>query len=182
MNDPSDSFPDDPAVDDPAPDDPAGGAVGDNTDDPTDDAIPPVVLAVIRDRMHARRLSDADDPGHIEETLGSGDDVVSVVDDGPDKCMIGRLVGRADDGSVYCLVARVPLFSYEQVRDGEKTAADAFSDSRDISLSAVFEVDGVVENIALVAHYRHADRVPTQYLPGQPFLEFSDEDSPTDEE
>src|SRR5579872_4047295 len=125
---------------DPFPDDP-GAAVADAIDnavvadagtDPADDAagdasdgIPSVVMAVIRDRMHARRLSDADDPGHVEVTLGSGDDVLHVVDDGPDRCMIGRLVGRSDDGSVYCLVARVPLFSYEQVRDGELTAADA---------------------------------------------------------
>ncbi len=148
---------------------------------PTDE-IPRVVLAAIKDRMHARRLSSPEDPGHLQETLGTADDAVHVVDDGPEQCTIGRSVGRAPDGCVYVLVARISLYAYEQLRDGDIEPADAFSDSRDISLCAVYEVDEMVENIALVRHFPHAGDVPVEYLPSSPFLEFCDDDSPTDED
>ena len=131
--------------------------------------------------MHARRLSSVDDNGHVQESLGTADDDVHVVDDGPDHCMIGRPVGRAPDGCVYVLVARISLYNYEQLRDGDVEMAQAFADGRDISFCAVYEVDGIVENIALVRRFRHGDDVPAEYLPPSPFLEFADEDSPADE-
>jgi len=163
-------------------DDPVDDSVDDARPDAGDDDIPVLVLAAMRDRMHSRRFSDPDDAGHVRVTVGTGDDAIHVVDDGPDRCMIGRVVGRAPDGCVYCLVARIALFGYEQLRDGDMAPVDAFSDSRDISLCGVFEVDGIVENIALVRHFRHGQKVPAEYLPTHPFLEFVDDDSPTDEE
>jgi hypothetical protein len=155
-------------------------------EEPVDDEVPAeeiplVVMAAMRDRMHSRRLSSADDNGHVQESLGSADDDVHVVDDGPEHCMIGRPVGSAPDGSVYVLVARITRYGYEQLRDGDVEMARAFSDGRDLSLCAVYEVDGTVENIALVRRYRHGDDVPAEYLPPSPFLEFADEDSPTDD-
>jgi hypothetical protein len=143
--------------------------------------IPLVVLAAMRDRMHARRLSSVDDSGHVRESLGTADDDVHVVDDGADHCMIGRPVGHAPDGCVYVLVARISRDRYEQLREGEVEMAEAFADGRDISFCAVYEVEGLVENIALVRRFRQGDDVPAEYLPPSPFLEFADEDSPTDE-
>ena len=143
--------------------------------------IPSVVLAALKDRMHTRRLSAPEDPGYIQMTLGAGDAAVHVVDDGPDYCMIGRAVGRTPDGSIYVLVARISVYGYEQLRDGDVVVNDVWSDSSDISLSAVYEVDGFVENIALVLHFRHADDIPAAYRPPSPFLEFSDEDFPADD-
>jgi hypothetical protein len=144
-----------------------------------DGVIPALVLVALKDRMHARRLSAPDDPGHIEGVLGAGDSAVCVVDDGPDHCMIGRPVGRSPDGCLYILAGRIPLFAYEQLRDGETAFDDAFSDGRDISLVAIFAVEDTVENVMVVQHYRRADRVPDAYLPPAPFLEF--DEAPADE-
>jgi hypothetical protein len=142
--------------------------------DEPDGVIPALLLVALKDRMHARRLSDPDDPGHIDGVLGAGDSAVCVVDDGPDHCMIGRPVGRSADGCLYILVGRISLFAYEQLRDGEIPLDDAFCDGRDVSLVAIFAVDDTVENVMVVEHYRRADRVPPAYLPPGPFLEFDD--------
>jgi len=140
----------------------------------TDGVIPPLVLVALKDRMHTRRFSAPDDPGHIDTVLGAGDSALCVVDDGPDHCMIGRPVGRSPDGCVYVLVARISLYGYEQVRDGEIPLDDAFADGRAISLVGIFEVEQRVENVLVIEHYRRADRVPDLYLPPSPFVEFDD--------
>lgn len=166
--------------DDPVADD--GPPVEEPADDQTRaDEIPLAVLAAMKDRMHARRLSPVDDNNHVQESLGTADDDVYVIDDGPEHCMIGRPVGCAPDGSIYVLVARISRYGYEQLRDGDVEMSLAFSDGRDVSLCAVYEVDGIVENIALVRRYRHGDDVPAAYLPPSVFIEFADEDSPTDD-
>jgi hypothetical protein len=148
---------------------------------PGAEPIPSVVLAAMRDRMHNRRLSTPEDPGYIQVSLGEAQDAVHVVDDGTENCMIGRPVGRTPDGSVYVLVARISAYGYEQLRDGDMAVTDIWSDSSDTSLIAVYEVDGFVENIALVRHFRHPDDIPAAYRPPSPFIEFSDEDFPADE-
>jgi hypothetical protein len=146
------------------------------------EAIPVAVLAAMKDRMHARRFSSVGDPGYLHETLGDGDSALSIVDDGPETCMIGRPVGRTPDGSVYVLVARIPVYGYEQLRDGEIEVADIYVGAGDISLCAVYESDGMVGNIALVRHYSRADAIPLAYRPPNPFLEFSDEEYPDDDD
>ncbi|HXQ75915.1 MAG TPA: hypothetical protein VN791_05410 [Acidimicrobiales bacterium] len=143
--------------------------------------IPRVVLAAIKDRMHARRLSPPDDPGHLQVSLGTADDDVHVVDDGTEHCTIGRPVGYAPDGCVYVLVGRISRYGYELLRDGDVEPARAFDEARDMTLCGVYEVDGIVENIALIRRFRHVDDVPADYLPPAPFLEFSEENVPTDE-
>jgi len=176
---------DDPATDDPATDDPVTGdpvSDGDGPDDEDVEGIPGVVLAAIKDRMHARRLSPPDDPGHVEASLGSADDDVHVVDDGPEYCVIGRSVGYSPDGCIYVLVGRISREVYEQLRDGDVEPARAFDDARDMTLSGVYEVDGMVENIALIRRFGPVDDVPAEYLPPGPFLEFSEENAPTDED
>jgi hypothetical protein len=156
-------------------------------DDVTEDegwvpgAIPVAVLAAMKDRMHARRFSPVDDPGHLHETLGDGDAVLYIVDDGPETCMIGRPVGRTPDGCVFVLVGRISIFGYEQLRDGAMEVAEIYAGASDVSLCAVYETDGMVENIALVRHYSRADDVPLAYRPPHPFLEFSDQDYPDEE-
>ena len=156
-------------------------------DDVTDDdrwrpdAIPGAVLAAMKDRMHAHRLSPVDDPGHLHESLGEGDASLHIVDDGSEICMIGRPVGRTPDGCVFVLVARISIHGYEQLRDGDIEVAEIYAGASDISFCAVYETDGMVENIALVRHYSRADDIPLAYRPPNPFLEFSDEDYLDDE-
>jgi hypothetical protein len=152
---------------------------GVDDDDLDDDVIPALLRVALKDRMHTRRFSAPDDPGHVDTVLGTGADAVAVVDDGPDHCMIGRPVGRSSDGCLYVLVARISFYGYEQLRDGEIPLVDAYADGRDISLVGLFEVDDTVENVMVVQHYRRADRVPDDYLPPSPFLEF--DEAPSDE-
>jgi hypothetical protein len=160
-----------------------GEADGDGGWTPEAQTLAVVEMAAIKDRMHARRLSDAEDPGHVDVVVGDGDDAVRVIDDGPEHCMIGRTVGGVSDGTFYVLVGRISYYGYEQLRDGDTEAVDAFADGRDLSLCAVFAPGAVVQNIALVRHFRRADKIPGEYLPGSPFLQFADsEDSPDDGE
>jgi len=94
--------------------------------------------------------------------------------------MVGRRVGRAPDGCVYCLVARISLEQYGDMVAGELDLTDVFTDARDISLCGVFEEDEVAANVLLVQHYRRSRQVPADYLPPSPFLEFTDDPDASD--
>ncbi|MGH9016833.1 MAG: hypothetical protein ACRDY1_03710 [Acidimicrobiales bacterium] len=170
---------DDEATEHPA-DDEVEGPADQAAGGPDTARIAPVVQAAMRDRMHAHRQFPPDAPEHVDDVVGEGDDVVFAIDDGPEHCMVGRAVGQGDDGVIYVLVGRVTLFGYEQLRAGAVDAVGALSEAHDVSLCAVYALDGTIENIALVTHYRGADRVPDEYLPGRPFLEFTEDTAPGD--
>jgi hypothetical protein len=138
-----------------------------------EDAIPPAPLWAMKDRMHSRRSYEPDDPGSINGRVGDEDAAIYFIDDGPEHCMMGRRVGRSSDGCVYCLVGRNSVFAYEQLRDAEIEVSDAFSDARDIALCGVFEDQGA-SNVMVVQTYRHASSIPAEYLPPNPFIEFTD--------
>jgi hypothetical protein len=140
-----------------------------------EDHIPAAPLWAMRTRMHTNRRLEPGEEGRIRRRLGDDDDAVYVIDDGPDHCMIGRRVGQAPDGCVYCLVARIALEEYADVVVGDVELADVFSGARDISLCGVFEQDEGASNVFLVQHYRRGRDVPADYLPSSPFLEFTDD-------
>jgi hypothetical protein len=140
-----------------------------------EDDIPPAPLWAMRTRMHSLRHLDPGEEGRIRRRLGADDDAVYVIDDGPDHCMVGRRVGEAPDGCVYCLVARISLEEYADVVAGVVALTEVFSDARDISLCGVFEQDEASSNVFLVQHYRRPRDVPADYLPSSPFLEFTDD-------
>jgi hypothetical protein len=142
---------------------------------PGEGGIPAGPLAAMRTRLHSNRHLRPGEEGRIRATLGSDDETVSVIDDGPDHCMIARRVGQATDGCLYCLVARIAREEYADVVAGDLGPTDLFSDARDISLCGVAEDDGDVTNVFLVQHYRRSRDVPPDYLPGSPFLQFTDE-------
>jgi hypothetical protein len=154
-----------------------GGTEGDGDGD---DDIPPAPLWAMKTRMHSLRRLEPGEEGGIRQRLGSGDEALYFIDDGPDHCMVGRRVGQAPDGCVYCLVARISLDRYVDIVDGDVELTDAFSDARDISLCGVFEADQTASNVLLVQHYRRPRDVPDDYLPPSPYLEFTD--SPDEEE
>jgi hypothetical protein len=123
--------------------------------------------------MHYHRLFEPGEPGYVRGSLGKADSALYFTDDGPDHCMASRRVGRSPDGSEYCLVARISLFRYQELRDREVAVDDAFSDARDICLCGVFE-DESASDVIVVQHYRHVADIPDEYLPPAPFIEFSD--------
>jgi hypothetical protein len=137
--------------------------------------LAPAVLGAMRNRMHSNHRMAPGEDGYIGDTLGGGDDAIEVIDDGPDHCMIGHAVGQAPDGCVYALVARVSLDQYGDVVAGDLDPTELFSDARAIALCGVVEEDHEVTNVFLVQHYRRARDVPADYLPGSPFLEFTDD-------
>jgi hypothetical protein len=131
--------------------------------------------------MHSLRRLEPGEEGRIRRRLGDDDDdALYFIDDGPDHCMVGRRVGHAPDGCVYCLVARISLDRFTDLVDGDVERTEAFGDARDISLCGVFEADEAGSNVLLVQHYRRPGDVPEDYLPSNPYLEFTD--NPDEEE
>jgi len=142
--------------------------------------IPPAPLWAMKDRRHFWGVAGHGDADRIRARIGDGDATVYFIDDGRDHCMVGRRVGSSPDGSVYCLVGRVPLDLYEDVENGSVAATDAFSHARDIELCSVFEDESLASDVYAVQHYRRGGDVPPEYLPPSPFIEFTD-DLPAEE-
>ena len=153
-----------------------GPPAGDDSPTEGEGAIPPAPLWAMTTRMHSNRRSTPGVEGYIRRRWGSDVDTLYVMDDGADHCMIGRRVGRAPDGCVYCLVARISLEQYRDLDAGDLTGLELFGEARDISLCGVFEDDEAASNVLLVQHYRRARDIPADYLPPTPFLEFTDPD------
>ena len=147
-----------------------------------EDGIPVAPLWAMKTRMHSLRRLEPGDEDRIRARLGSGDEAVYFIDDGPDHCMVGRRVGRGSAGCVYCLVARISLDRYADLVEGDVDVTEAFADARDISLCGVFEAEQAVPNVILVQHYRRARDVPGDYLPPSPYIEFTDSPEEEDED
>ena len=160
----------------------AGENGGDITGAGGEDGIPAAPLWAMKTRMHSLRRLEPGDEDRIRDQLGSGDEAVYFIDDGPDHCMVGRRVGHASDGCVYCLVARISLERYADLVAGDVDLTEAFADARDISLCAVFEAEQTAPNVILVQHYRRPRDVPGDYLPPSPYIEFIDTPDEEDDE
>jgi hypothetical protein len=143
-------------------------------DMPTEETIPVTLFWAMKDRKHHHRLFEPTEPGYVRSRLGDDDSALYFVDDGGDHCMIGRLVGHSSDGCEYCLVARISTYRYDELRDGDVTVDQSFSDAHDISLCCVFK-DDRTSNVIVVQHYDHAAAIPAEYLPPSPFIEFTDD-------
>ena len=148
-------------------------------EDEPEGVIPPAPLWAMKDRRHFFGLPGHGDAERIRTFVGQGDSAVYLIDDGRSHCMVGRRVGVAPDGSIYCLVGRVTLERYLQILNGEASTAEAFSEAHDVALCSVFEDESMVSEVTLVRHFRHPDDVPADYLPPSPFIEFT-EDLPTE--
>jgi hypothetical protein len=123
-------------------------------------------------RRHGHLLSRAD--VEIRERYGEGDLAVYVVDDGRKHCMIGRKVGTSADGCTYCLVGRISIGAYDQLRTHASRTVDVFAGAGELSLCAVFEAQEAVSNVSLVETYAGVDDVPKRYLPPGPTIEFTE--------
>jgi hypothetical protein len=115
--------------------------------------------------------------GDIQEIFGAGHGTVYVMDDGRKHCLISRKVGSGTDGSVYCLVARIPRSAYEQLVDGTRPE-DAFTSAGTFSLCSVFDAEDAVSNVTVVASYRTTSEVPSEYLPPHAPIVFTESDEP----
>jgi len=148
-------------------------------EDETDSTVPPALLFAMKDRRHFHLLPEHRGAKRIRACLGSGDDTVYAIDDGHTHCMIGRRVGSSPDRCIYCLVARIPLEEYLRFANRELVLDEIFSAAHDVSLCGVFEDEQEVSNVLPVQHFAHVEDVPREYLPPNPFINFS-EDLSTD--
>jgi hypothetical protein len=138
--------------------------------------IPPNPLWALKERRHIQwhLLPAHERHDRVRECIGSGDDAIYVIDDGRHHAMFGRRVGATEDGCEYCLVGRLPLERYEELRQHRLPGSEAFNSASEIALCGVAVEDGVASsNVFDVARYESIDEVPHEYLPGTPFIHFA---------
>jgi hypothetical protein len=140
-------------------------------EDTADAALPTFALWAMKYLRHVHIFGRADE--EIRQTLGDGDHTVYVLDDGRNHCLVSRKVGTSPDGCTYCLVARIPVSTYEDLVDGASLDS-AFSKARSFSLCAVFEASDGVSNVAVSQRYETVDEVPREYLPPNPPISFTE--------
>ena len=115
----------------------------------------------------------------IRDVVGSGDDSVYVIDDGAHHVILGRRVGAVRGECEYCLLGRVGLGVYEELRQGRIALSSAFDNAEELVLCGVaVEEDIRSSNIFDVARYQGITDVPSEYKPGAAFLNL-DEDLDT---
>jgi len=139
-----------------------------------DESIPPAVLWSMKYRRHLRLGSREDE--ELREHLGEGDEAVYFIDDGPNRCMVGRIVGTSSDGCTYCLVASTGLGSYWSCANGVLPLTEIFSGTRHLSLCSVYQADRGASNVMEVERFSRARDVPVEYLPPHPLIEFGDDE------
>ena len=143
-------------------------------DDGEEGEIPAAVLWAMKYHRHVHFGDRTEE--NLRSTLGEGDAEVHVIDDGPDRCMIGRMVGTGTDGCTYCLVGSIDVGTYWRFADGDDPVTEIFADARHLLLCAVYAKLDAVSNVVEVAHYRRLRDVPVEYFPGQALIAFSDEE------
>ena len=137
--------------------------------------IPPSPLWAMKDRRHVQwhLLPSHDRHQRIRERLGAGDDTMYAIDDDRRHVMLGRRVGSSPGGCEYCLIGRISLERFEQLRDQAVPLVDSFSTAVDLTLCGVVD-EGQIEssNVIEVALYDSVADIPEEYLPGAPYLNF----------
>ena len=147
-------------------------------EDEPEGTIPPCPLWAMKERRHIQwhLLPSHNRHERIRDVVGTGDEAIYVIDDGGQHVMLGRRVGAVHGECEYCLLGRVGLEVYEELRQGQVQPASAFEDADELVLCGVaVEQDIRSSNIFDVEHYQDIVDVPPQYLPGAPFLNL-DED------
>jgi len=139
-----------------------------------DESFPPAVLWSMKYRRHLRLGSREDE--ELREHLGEGDEAIYFIDDGPNRCMVGRIVGTSPDGCIYCLVASTDLGSYWDCANGTLALSEIFSGTRRLSLCSVYQADRGASNVMEVERFSRARDVPVEYLPPHPLIEFADDE------
>ena len=107
-------------------------------------------------------------------SFGSDNSTVYALEDGVDRLMIGRGVGRDGEGCVYCLVGSSSPAMLAMLDRGEVSPTEVFDYAAELTLCSVFHADQI-NNVILVQRYKTIEDVPVEYRPGQPFLRFTED-------
>jgi hypothetical protein len=147
-------------------------------EDEPEGTIPPCPLWAMKNRRHIQwhLLPTHDRHPRIRECVGSGDDAVYVIDDGPHHVMLGRRVGASRSECEYCLLGRVEYEVYDKLRQGQIPLTSAFDSAHELDLCGVaIEEDIRSSNIFDVAHYESISEVPPEYQPGVAYLDLEED-------
>jgi hypothetical protein len=147
-------------------------------EDEPEGTIPPCPLWAMKRRRHIQwhLLPSHDRHSRIRDVVGAGDEAVYVIDDGGHHVMLGRRVGAVRGECEYCLLGRIEIGVYEELRQGRLQLVNAFDNAMELELCGVaVEEDIRSSNIFDVAHYDDLQEVPPEYRVGAEFLNL-DED------
>jgi len=146
-------------------------------DEPEGD-IPPNPLWAMKDRRHVQwhLLPSHERHERIRTSLGAGDDVVYVIDDGRSHVMLGRVVGTSPSGCAYSLIGRITKESYEQLQQSKAAPRNAFSTATEVVLCGVVSEEGTLSsNVFDVARYDSFADVPAEFRPGAPVMQLTED-------
>lgn len=147
-------------------------------EDEREGTIPANPLWAMKMRRHLQwhLLGSHDRHDRIRYRVGAGDDTVYVIDDGRRHVMLGHPVGGRQGEVGYALVARAPIDRFDALVAGEVAPGQAFDGTHEIVLCGTAVEEAVVaSNLFEVANYDSAADIPTEYLPGNPYIEFAED-------
>jgi hypothetical protein len=140
--------------------------------------IPPCPLWAMKERRHIQwhLLPSHSRHSRIRDVVGSGDDLVYVIDDGPHHVMLGRRIGEVQGEVEYCLLGRDDLAVYEALRGGQLEMTNAFDTAHELEICGVaVEEDIRSSNIFDVTRFNDFSEVPEEYRPGAPYLHLNED-------
>lgn len=147
-------------------------------EDEPEGTIPPCPLWAMKERRHVQwhLLPTHDRHDRIRDCTGSGDDTIYVIDDGRHHAVVARRVGAVQGECEYCLLGRVPLGTYEDLKHNRLSPNKAFEAASEITLCGVaVEEDILSSNVFDVARFESIEDVPAEYQPGAVFLNLAED-------
>ena len=157
--------------------------VGDDVSTPLEEdepegSIPPNPLWAMKDRRHVQwhLLPSHERHERIRTSLGSGDELVYIIDDGRGHVMLGRVVGTSPSGCTYSLIGRLSHEDYERLQRHESALSTSFDSATEIVLCGVVSEQGTLSsNVFDVARYDSIADVPSEYRPGAPVQQLTED-------
>jgi hypothetical protein len=147
-------------------------------DDEPEGTIPPNPLWAMKDHRHVQwhLLPSHERHERIRTSLGSGDELVYVIDDGRSHVMLGRVAGTSPSGCAYSLIGRLSSEDYERLQRREASLSKSFDSAAEIALCGVVSEEGMLSsNVFDVARYDSIADVPTEYRPGAPVQQLTED-------
>jgi dethiobiotin synthetase len=161
----------------------AGPLVGSDESTPLEEdepegIIPASPLWAMKMRRHIQwhLLPSHERHERIRDKLGSGDETVYVIDDGRHHVMVGRRIGGRAGEIEYALVGRAPRDRYDDLLAGRLAPLRAFDGATGLTLCGIAAEEAILSsNLFDVDHYAELADVPTEYRPGSPYVELTED-------
>jgi hypothetical protein len=146
-------------------------------EDESGTTIPEGPLLAMKDRRHTQwhLLSSTERHERLRQSIGSGDEVIYVIDDGRTHAMISRIVGTSPT-CTYSLVGRVTRDELGNLLTKTVPLVEAFDVATELTLVGLAQVESVASsNVFDVDRYESSREVPNRYLPGHRAISFTED-------